>query len=126
MIQIYYFSLKGLLTSYFIACYLHSLHLLRRVKLRFFLTRHYRYRSSIYFIIYPSFLKRPEKQVYAAIERIRKTDTYGHIILIGKHIDYEHLFRHHYRIYGVIDQTENPSWSYLKRQISYYLEGCFN
>lgn len=43
------------------------------------------------------------------------------IILIGSHINYDDIFRNHYRVFGIIDTTANKSFKCIQNQIHDYL-----
>ncbi|NKZ20129.1 hypothetical protein HF992_04595 [Streptococcus ovuberis] len=56
---------------------------------------------------------------------IRTYSELATIIIIGQNIDYEELFKNHYRVFGVIDITENKSLTFLRNQIHFYLDGLY-
>ena len=59
------------------------------------------------------------------LEDIRRHSQLANIILIGSNIDYEELYRNHYRVFGVIDTTENKSLTFIRDQIHFYLDGLY-
>ncbi|HEM5042836.1 TPA: hypothetical protein U1261_000558 [Streptococcus suis] len=56
---------------------------------------------------------------------IRQRSELANIIIIGKDIDYEELFRNHYRVFGVIDTSENQSFGYICKEIFHYLDALY-
>ncbi|MBF9674457.1 hypothetical protein IAI20_10470 [Streptococcus pseudopneumoniae] len=64
--------------------------------------------------------------MYSYIEDIRLRSEFANIIIIGSHIDYDKLFRSHYRIFGVIDTTRNHSLQSIRQEIHSYLDGIYN
>lgn len=83
----------------------------------------YKYKSQIYFIIKSIFLT-PEK-MYAYLEDIRSRSDLATIIIIGSHINYDELFKNHYRVFGVIDITENKSLASIRDQVHFYLDALY-
>lgn len=84
----------------------------------------YKYKSQIYFIIKSIFLT-PEK-MYAYLEDIRSRSDLATIIIIGSHINYDELFKNHYRVFGVIDTTENKSLAFIRDQVHFYLDALYD
>ncbi|HEM5208899.1 TPA: hypothetical protein U1321_000995 [Streptococcus suis] len=65
------------------------------------------------------------EQVTFFLEDIRRHSQLANIILIGSNIDYEELYRNHYRVFGVVDTTENKSLTFIRDQIHFYLDGLY-
>ncbi|WP_236562960.1 hypothetical protein [Streptococcus halichoeri] len=84
----------------------------------------YKYKSNIYFIIKSFFMT--SNQMYKYLDDIRLTHFHASIIIIGSHIDYEEIFKKHYRVFGVIDTTTNKSFTFIRDQISFYLDSLYN
>ncbi|MBM9832653.1 hypothetical protein IAG15_15995 [Enterococcus faecalis] len=59
------------------------------------------------------------------LQDIRTQSELANIIIVGSHIDYEDLLKNHYRVFGVIDRTDNQSISFLMKEIRYYLDGIY-
>lgn len=83
----------------------------------------YKYKSHTYFIIKSLFLT--SSQMYDYLKEIRMRHTHASIILIGSHINYEEIFKNHYRVFGVIDTTANKSFKFIRDQIRYYLNSLY-
>ncbi|HFI0247136.1 TPA: hypothetical protein ACGO80_001156 [Streptococcus suis] len=123
MIKIFPHSLLSIFVSLVIQHYLFISQLHSKIKLSF---SYYPYKSYIpttYFIIKSNFLT--SEQVTFFLEDIRKHSQLANIILIGSNIDYEELYRNHYRVFGVIDTTENKSLTFIRDQIHFYLDGLY-
>lgn len=75
------------------------------------------YRKSYFF---------KSKQVYDLLNEIRMCYPHAHIILIGNHINYEEIFKNHYRVFGVIDTTSHKSLRSIRDQIQLYLDELYN
>lgn len=78
---------------------------------------------TTYFIIKSKYL--PSEKMNFYLQNIRTQSEQANIIIIGSHIDYEALYRHHYRVFGVIDMTENKSLTFLKEQVHLYMEALY-
>ncbi|HFI0322037.1 TPA: hypothetical protein ACGOWE_000921 [Streptococcus suis] len=123
MIKIFPHSLLSIFVSLVIQHYLFISQLHSKIKLSF---SYYPYKSYIpttYFIIKSNFLT--SEQVTFFLEDIRRHSQLANIILIGSNIDYEELYRNHYRVFGVIDTTENKSLTSIRDQIHFYLDGLY-
>ncbi|SUN58006.1 Uncharacterised protein [Streptococcus gallolyticus] len=123
MIKIFPHSLLSIFVSLVIQHYLFISQLHSKIKLSF---SYYPYKSYIpttYFIIKSNFLT--SEQVTFFLEDIRRHSQLANIILIGSNIDYEELYRNHYRVFGVIDTTENKSLTFIRDQIHFYLDGLY-
>ncbi|HFR3265902.1 TPA: hypothetical protein ACHU3M_002068, partial [Streptococcus suis] len=70
-----------------------------------------------------SFLK--SEQVDELLKEIRMRYVQSHIILIGSHINYEEIYKNHYRVFGVIDTTTNQSFKFIRDQIHFYLDELY-
>ena len=123
MIKIFPHSLLSIFVSLVIQHYLFISQPHSKIKLSF---SYYPYKSYIpttYFIIKSNFLT--SEQVTFFLEDIRRHSQLANIILIGSNIDYEELYRNHYRVFGVIDTTENKSLTFIRDQIHFYLDGLY-
>ena len=123
MIKIFPHSLLSIFVSLVIQHYLFISQLHSKIKLSF---SYYPYKSYIpttYFIIKSNFLT--SEQVTFFLEDIRRHSQLANNILIGSNIDYEELYRNHYRVFGVIDTTENKSLTFIRDQIHFYLDGLY-
>ncbi|CAM3414599.1 hypothetical protein STPL106120_08330 [Streptococcus pluranimalium] len=123
MIKIFPHSLLSIFVSLVIQHYLVISQLHSKIKLSF---SYYPYKSYIpttYFIIKSNFLT--SEQVTFFLQDIRRHSQLANIILIGSNIDYEELYRNHYRVFGVIDTTENKSLTFIRDQIHFYLDGLY-
>ena len=49
----------------------------------------------------------------------------ANIIIIGSDIDYGRLFKNHYRVFGVIDTSEDKSLKSIKKQLDAYLHTLY-
>ncbi|MBM7635563.1 hypothetical protein JOC31_000356 [Streptococcus saliviloxodontae] len=84
----------------------------------------YKYDSyTTYFIIKSQFLTSEQMSFY--LQEIRNHSELANIIIIGKNIDYEELFKNHFRIFGVIDTTNNRSLTFIRAQVHFYLDGLY-
>ncbi|HEP1431652.1 TPA: hypothetical protein VH926_000781 [Streptococcus pyogenes] len=63
--------------------------------------------------------------MYAYLEHIRSQSDLATIIIIGSHINYDELFKNHYRVFGVIDTTENKSLAFIRDQVHFYLDALY-
>nr|WP_052123875.1 hypothetical protein [Streptococcus phocae] len=64
--------------------------------------------------------------MYAYLDDIRKHSDYANIIILGSYINYEKIFRNHYRVFGVIDTTTNKSFKFIRDQIHFYLDELYS
>lgn len=122
-IQILHFSLLGYIITSNINSYIKEN---ISTKTRIISSRRiiYYYNTTTYFIIKSMFLS--SDTMYSYIEDIRLRSEFAHIIIIGSDIDYDKLFRNHYRIFGVVDTTRNYSLQSIRQEIHSYLEGIYN
>lgn len=123
MIEVFPHSALSIFVAIIIKYYLITHHIHSKIKLSF---SYYPYKSYIpttYFIIKSNFLT--SEQVTFFLEDIRRHSQLANIILIGSNIDYEELYRNHYRVFGVIDTTENKSLTFIRDQIHFYLDGLY-
>ncbi|MFX3948123.1 hypothetical protein ACJBW9_01225 [Streptococcus suis] len=109
IIQILHRSLLGYVLSIYIKYYLKKY--LFKIKIVSGKHLKYKYRVHTYFIIKSSFLK--SEQVDELLKEIRMRYVQSHIILIGSHINYEEIYKNHYRVFGVIDTTTNQSFKFI-------------
>lgn len=63
--------------------------------------------------------------MYAYLKEIRFRSNFANIIIVGEHIDYEELFKNHYRVFAVIDTTNNKSLTFIRDQVHFYLDGLY-
>ncbi|MFA9493789.1 hypothetical protein [Streptococcus sp. E17BB] len=121
-IQILHYSLFG----YILYLYLNYYFLRKTVRNTNILQGHkinYNYKSSTYFIIKSKFLTVEKMDLY--LKDIRFRSEKSEVIIIGSHIDYEELFKNHYRVFGVIDTTNNKSLTFIRDQVHFYLDGLY-
>lgn len=123
MIKILSYSPLSIFVAVIIKSYLISHRIYSKVKLSF---SHYPYRydnTTTYFIIKSQFLT--SEQMNACLQDIRTHTELANIIIIGKDINYEELFKNHYRVFGVIDTTNSKSLTFIKDQVQFYLDGLY-
>ena len=121
-IQILHSSLFG----YILYLYLKYYFLKKIVKNTKILQGHkinYKYKSSIYFIIKSGFLTSEKMNLY--LKSIQFHSKKSEIIIIGSQIDYDELYRNHYRVFGVIDITNDKSLTFIKDKVHFYLVGLY-
>lgn len=121
-IQILHSSLFG----YILSLYLKYYFLKKIVKNTKILQGHkinYKYKSSIYFIIKSGFLTSEKMNLY--LKSIQFYSKKSEIIIIGSQIDYDELYRNHYRVFGVIDITNDKSLTFIKDKVHFYLDGLY-
>lgn len=123
MIEIFPYSLTSLYTAFIIKIYL----IIKKKHNKVKLTLHYHpYKShfpTTYFIIKSRGLTYENMHTY--LKDIRERSQQARIIIVGSDINYHELFQKHYRVFGVIDTSENKSWKYLKEQVFFYLDGIY-
>ena len=117
-IQILHFSLLGYINSYIKENISTKTRIIASRRIIYF------YNTTTYFIIKSMFLS--SDTMYSYIEDIRLHSEFAHIIIIGSDIDYDKLFRSHYRIFGVVDTTRNYSLQSIRQEIHSYLDGIYN
>lgn len=123
MIEIFPYTMTNLITAFIVKTYFFLNKRQYKIKIS---THYYPYKDyfpTTYFIIKSKQLTYEKMHFY--LKDIRERSQLANIILIGSDIDYEELFSNHYRIFGVIDTSDNKSWKYLKEQIYFYLDGIF-
>ncbi|WP_235230876.1 hypothetical protein [Streptococcus mitis] len=122
-IQILHFSLLEYIIAHNINSYIKEN---ISTKTRIIDSRHiiYSYNTTTYFIIKSMFLS--SNTMYSYIEDIRLRSEFANIIIIGSYIDYDKLFRSHYKIFGVIDTARNHSLQSIRQEIHSYLDGIYN
>ena len=59
------------------------------------------------------------------LQNIREQSELANIIIIGSDIDYEGLFKNYYRVFGVIDTSEDKSLKSIKKQLDAYLHTLY-
>lgn len=122
MIQIFPYSTRSVLVAFLIKWYFISHHKRLHIKLS---SHPYRCtNSTIYFIIKSRGLT--SKKMNDHLRNIRTHSESATIIIIGEDIDYASLFKHHYRIFGVIDTTKNKSLTFIQEQLHFYLDGLYD
>lgn len=124
MIEIFPYSLTSLLTALFVHLYLLSIKQWRYIKVALHYFPYKSYRPTTFFIIKSRFLT--SKQMHTYLKDIREWSYHAQIIIVGKNINYEELFKNQYRIFGVIDTTANHSWGFLQEQIRFYLNPIYS
>ena len=123
MIEIFPYSPLSIFIAIVIKGYLISHQIYSKIKLSFSYYP-YKYDSpTTYFIIKSKFLASEKMNNY--LKNVRDYSELATIIIIGKNIDYEELFKNHYRVFGVIDTTENKSLTFIRDQIHFYLDGLY-
>lgn len=123
MVQIFPYSLLGLFTNLYIKW--HLFFKMHRIDIKTSLHYH-PYKSdtpTVYFIIKSRALT--TEKMYSILKDIRERSTLAQIIIVGKNIDYEELYRNHYRILSVIDRTENQPLSYIRKEIANILDSLY-
>ncbi|MFU2163928.1 hypothetical protein ACMZ6Z_03835 [Streptococcus pluranimalium] len=123
MINIFPHSILSIIVAGIIKCYLiaHQAHSNIKLSLTYY---PYKYYSSItYFIIKSRFLTSEQMSHY--LREIRTHSELANIIIIGNHIDYEDLFKNHYRVFGVIDTSDHKSLRFIRDRIHFYLDGLY-
>lgn len=79
---------------------------------------------STYFIIKSRFLT--AEQMHSYLKDIRQRSQLATIIIIGKDINYEELFKNHYRVFGVIDTSDKFSLRDIRKQINDCLDAIYS
>ena len=123
MIEIFPHSPLSIFVAIVIKDYLISHQIYSKIKLSFSYYP-YKYNSpTTYFIIKSKFLTSEKMNGY--LQDIRTYSELATIIIIGDNINYADLLKNHYRIFGVIDTTENKSLTFIRNQIHFYLDGLY-
>ncbi|MGT2756545.1 hypothetical protein [Streptococcus ovuberis] len=123
MINILPYSPLSIFSAIIIKGYLISHQIYSKIKLSFSYYPYNSYTPTTYFIIKSKYLTSDQMNGY--LRDIRTYSELATIIIIGQNIDYEELFKNHYRVFGVIDITENKSLTFLRNQIHFYLDGLY-
>lgn len=120
MIQVFPLSITSLYVAFVIKCYL----VRHWIKTKFTFTyQHYQSQLPVtYFIIKKSLTW---SQLNDYLQDIRQRSELANIIIIGSDIDYEGLFKKHYRILGIIDTSNTKSLTFIRRQVHGYLERIY-
>lgn len=123
MIEIISHSLLSMVVACTIKLYLFSKHSPAKIKLSISYHPYKSYLPTTYFIIKSRFLT--SEQMYHYLRDIRAHSDLANIVIIGKQINYEELFKNHYRIFGVIDTSDNPSLVFVLKQIYRHLDALY-
>lgn len=123
MIEIFPISWLSIVLIAIVKYYLILHNINKQIKLIFYYQPYKSHSPTVYFIIKSIFLT-PEK-MYAYLEDIRSRSDLATIIIIGSHINYDELFKNHYRVFGVIDTTENKSLASIRDQVHFYLDALY-
>lgn len=121
-IQILHHSLLGYILSLYLNYYFKK-NITKKTKILQRQKINYKLKSSVYFIIKSRFLK--SENMYSYLRDIRSRSDLATIIIIGSHINYDELFKNHYRVFGVIDTTENKSLAFIRDQVHFYLDALY-
>ena len=123
MIEISPISIFGL----FIAILTKIFFLGKKIGYKVKMTFHYhQFKSHIpttYFIIKTKRLT--DEKMYFYLQDIRMQSELANIIIIGSNIDYGGLFKNYYRVFGVIDTSEDKSLKSIKKQLDAYLHTLY-
>ena len=65
------------------------------------------------------------EKMYFYLQDIRMQSELANIIIIGSNIDYGGLFKNYYRVFGVIDTSEDKSLKSIKKQLDAYLHTLY-
>ncbi|MDQ8820140.1 hypothetical protein RFF58_03585 [Streptococcus ruminantium] len=116
------------LTSIFVTTVIKAYFLIKNIRKKSKLSLYYHpYKSDVpttYFIIKSRLLTSDQLAFY--LQDIRAHSDLANIIIIGSPINYEELFKDHYRAFGLIDTTENNSLKIIQKQIHFYLDGLYS
>ncbi|GGE28942.1 hypothetical protein [Streptococcus himalayensis] len=123
MIEIFPNSLISFFIALITKIYLLSKRKYRDIKISLYYHPYKSHIPTTYFIIKSMFLSANQLNLY--LQDIRAHSELANIIIIGSHINYEELFRNHYRVFGVIDTTENKSLKFIRNQIHFYLDSLY-
>lgn len=124
MIEIFPFSLTGFITAFSVKIYFLIKKINYKVKISLYYHPYKSHFPTTYFIIKSRGLT--YENMHAYLKDIRERSQQARIIIIGSDINYHELFQKHYRVFGVIDTSENKSWKYLKEQVFFYLDGIYS
>lgn len=123
MIEIFPISIFGL----FIAILTKIFFLGKKIGYKVKMTFHYHHFKShiptTYFIIKTKRLT--DEKMYFYLQDIRMQSELANIIIIGSNIDYGGLFKNYYRVFGVIDTSEDKSLKSIKKQLDAYLHTLY-
>ncbi|CYU57760.1 TPA: hypothetical protein ACGOY9_002038 [Streptococcus suis] len=113
--------------SLFIALLTKIFFLGKRIGYKVKITLHYHHFKSriptTYFIIKTKRLT--DEKMHYYLQDIRRQSELANIIIIGGDINYEALFKNHYRVFGVIDTSEDKSLKSIKKQLDAYLHTLY-
>lgn len=123
MIEIFPNSLISFFIAFITKIYLLSKTKYRDIKISLYYHPYKSHVPTTYFIIKSIFLSANQLNFY--LQDIRTRSELANIIIIGSHIDYEELYRNHYRVFGVIDTTETKSIKFIRNQIHLYLDSLY-
>lgn len=123
MIQIINYSFISIYLKYLLIYFfrrkkrLHKIIVIRQNKLN-------KSPTQLYFIIKTPFLS--EEALLRQVKKIREQSDRAHIIVIGKNLPYEMFFKHHCRIFGIVDTSQYHRLTSIKNQVHFYLEGIYD
>lgn len=122
MIIIFPFSLMSLIIALIVKYYL----VINKRKIKMSLNMHFNVsqQPTIYFIIKSAHLT--SNKMYSYLDEIRNHSERANIIIIGSHIQYDDLFKNHYRIFDVIDMTKNKSLKNVSNKIRLQLDSIYD
>ncbi|WP_238600805.1 hypothetical protein [Streptococcus suis] len=123
MIEIFPCSITSYLTSFIIHLFLIARKQWFAVKTKLGYEPYNSWKPTTYFIVKSRALS--SEKMHFFLRDIRQRSELANIIIIGKDIDYEELFRNHYRVFGVIDTSEDQSFGYIRKEIFHYLDALY-
>ena len=123
MITIFPHSILSIFVAAVVKYYLIKQRTQSKIKLSLTYYPYKSYISTTHFIIKSKYLTSEQMTDY--IRDIRTHSEFANIIIIGDNINYADLLKNHYRIFGVIDTTENKSLTFIRNQIHFYLDGLY-
>lgn len=124
MIKVFPHSALSIFVAVIIKCYLTIHHTHSKIKLSLSYYPYKFYNPTTYFIIKSRFLTSDQMNFY--LRDIRLHSECANIIIVGKNINYEELYKNHYRVFGVIDTTNNKSLAFIRAQIRFYLDSLYS
>lgn len=123
MIEIFPISWLSIVMIAIVKYYLILHNINKQIKLIFYYRPYKSHSPTVYFIIKSRFLK--SEKMYSYLRDIRSRSDLATIIIIGSHINYDELFKNHYRVFGVIDTTEDKSLAFIRDQVHFYLDALY-
>ena len=123
MIEIFPISIFSLFIALLTKIFFLGKKLGYRVKMTF---HYHHFKSHIpttYFIIKTKRLT--DEKMHFYLKDIREQSELANIIIIGSNIDYGGLFKNYYRVFGVIDTSEDKSLKSIKKQLDAYLQTLY-